>query len=119
LKDEADENGYLNIDEHPAALVADIATDPNGACLEEGTGRVNTIYVLVNVEGTLKIATGSVYSYYEFSQPLEDRLTDKEWRIMLGIDTATDDSGNPIYNTDREDVEQPSWVYEFKMPSVY
>jgi hypothetical protein len=114
LKDEADENGYLNIDEHPAALVADIATDPNGACLEEGTGRVNTIYVLVNVEGSLKIATGSVYSYYEFSQPIDERLTDKSWRYMLGIDA--DEEGNWY---EGEKVEQPSWVYEFKMPSVY
>jgi hypothetical protein len=116
MKDEAGENGYLTTREHPAALVADIATDPNGSCLEVGTGSVDKIYVVVNVEGSLRIATGTVYSYYEFEQPLAERLTDQEWRIMLGIDLATDENGNFIYNSEREDVEQPSWVYEFKMP---
>jgi hypothetical protein len=117
MKDEANENGYVAVDEHPSALVADIATDPNGTCLEVGTGGVDTIYVVVNVEGSLRIATGTVYSYYEFEQPLTERLTDQEWRIMLGIDLATDENGNFIYNSEREDVEQPSWVYEFKMPN--
>ncbi|MBO5509727.1 MAG: DUF3160 domain-containing protein, partial [Lachnospiraceae bacterium] len=115
LKDKADANGYIDTRENPAAIIADIATDPNGSCLEVGTGSVDKIYVVVNVEGTLKIATGTVYSYYEFAQPIDQRLTDKDWRIMLGIDQAVDENGMPIWDNDREEVQQPSWINEFKV----
>lgn len=27
---------------------------------------------------------GPVYTYYEFERPLKDRLTDTQWRTMLG-----------------------------------
>ncbi|MBR4225133.1 MAG: DUF3160 domain-containing protein, partial [Oscillospiraceae bacterium] len=76
--------------EHPAAIVADIATDPNGRCLEVGTGSPMTIYVLVEVDGQLKLATGVTYSFYEFTQPVSERLTDKEWRRKIGIDRSND-----------------------------
>lgn len=115
LKDKADANGYIDTRENPAAIIADIATDPNGSCLEVGTGSVDKIYVVVNVEGTLKIATGTVYSYYEFEQPIDQRLTDKDWRIMLGIDQAVDENGMPIWDSSREEVQQPSWISEFKV----
>ncbi|MFA5536910.1 MAG: DUF3160 domain-containing protein [Bacillota bacterium] len=71
------------ISENPAALVADVATDPNGMVLQEATGSVYDIYVLVAVEGFPKIAKGKVYSHYEFIWPLEDRLTDKKWQGIL------------------------------------
>ena len=73
----------LYLIENPAAVVADVATDPNGYALEEGTGWVNKIYVAVPIDGKLKIAVGGVYSYYEFAQPMEKRLNDKEWREIL------------------------------------
>jgi len=79
---------YLNA--NPAALVADVATDPNGTVLEEATGKIDTIYVLVEVEGVVKIAQGGVYSYYEFPWPLSDRLTDKKWRELLTSDDVPD-----------------------------
>lgn len=72
---------YLN--DNPAALIADVATDPNGSVLEEATGRIFEIYVAVPIDGQLRIAKGGVYSYYEFLWPLSDRLTDAKWREML------------------------------------
>lgn len=69
--------------ENPAALVADVATDPNGQVLEEATGHIFEIYAVVPVDGSLRIARGGVYSHYEFPWPLEDRLTDKKWHGML------------------------------------
>lgn len=110
-----DPNASLSAREHPAALVTDIATDPNGACLEVGTGGVDKIYVVVNVEGVLRIATGTVYSFYEFTQPLDQRLTDTEWKIMLGIEQEVGPDGYPIFDSEREKVEQPSWISEFKL----
>ena len=82
LKDEGVDDPSAII-ENPAALIADVATDPNGQVLEEGTGYVSNIYAVVPVDGTLRIAKGAVYSYYEFPWPLDDRLTDEKWKGML------------------------------------
>lgn len=76
------------LDENPAAIIADVATDPNGSVLEVGTGKISEIYVVVPIDGKLRIAKGGVYSYYEFAWPLSDRLTDKKWREMLNSSTA-------------------------------
>lgn len=70
---------YVN----PAALVTDVATNPGGEVLQEATGHVNDIYVIVSVEGILRIAKGTVYSYYEFPWDAGDRLTDEKWQEML------------------------------------
>jgi hypothetical protein len=69
--------------DRPAALVADVANDPNGRVLEEATGNIFEIYAVVPVDGKLRIALGGVYSYYEFPWPLNDRLTDSRWHKML------------------------------------
>lgn len=71
------------IDEQPAALVADVATDPNGAVLEQATGKIFNIYSIVPVEDELRITKGGVFSHYEFTQPLNNRLTDEKWREMV------------------------------------
>ena len=76
------------LDQNPAAIVADVATDPNGLVLEEATGNIFEIYAVVPVEGKLKLAKGGVYSYYEFPHPMSDRLTDQKWREMLDNDKA-------------------------------
>ncbi len=79
---------YLS--ENPSAIVADVATDPNGLVLEEGTGRIYEIYVVFPIDGELRIARGGVYSYYEFAWPMSDRLTDKKWRDLLNSGEAPD-----------------------------
>jgi hypothetical protein len=76
------------LDQNPAAIVADVATDPNGQVLEEGTGKISEIYVVVPVDGKLRITKGGVYSYYEFPWPLSDRLTDTKWRELLNSGQA-------------------------------
>jgi len=76
------------LDQNPAAIVADVATDPNGQVLEEGTGKISEIYVVVPIDGKLRIAKGGVYSYYEFTWPMSDRLTDKKWRELLNSSQA-------------------------------
>ena len=81
---EASGMGQRNyLDQNPAALVADVATDPNGSVLEEATGHVWEIMVAFPLDGQLHLASGGVYSYYEFPQPIDDRLTDAKWREML------------------------------------
>ena len=85
-KETGSQRDYLN--ENPAAIIADVATDPNGQVLEVGTGNISEIYVVVPVDGKLKIAKGGVYSYYEFTWPMSDRLTDKKWRELLNSGQA-------------------------------
>ncbi len=77
--------GYRTMD-HPSSLVTDIATDPNGLCLQVGTGLPNVIYVLVQFDGEIRICKGAVYSFYQFTRPLSQRMTDEEWNEMTRYD---------------------------------
>lgn len=66
------------------AVVADVHTDSNSdKCLEEGVGYPLEIFVIVNEGRTVRITRGAIFSYYEFTQPIADRLTDEAWRKML------------------------------------
>lgn len=78
-----DDRRFMTPQEQPAALVADIATDPNGTVLQTATN-VGTIYVIVNVDGSPRIASGSVYLFYQFEQPFAERMTDQDWWVELG-----------------------------------
>jgi hypothetical protein len=77
-----DANRYTAVDDNPAMLIADVASAP-GEVLEEGTGYINNIYVIVPVEGELRITKGAVYSQYEFKVPSSSRMTNEQWRAML------------------------------------
>jgi hypothetical protein len=67
-------------------LVADVHTDTNtGQVLEEAVGYVNLILVVYKTPGgSLRAGAGPVFSYYEFKQPMSDRLTDEAWKELLG-----------------------------------
>lgn len=72
------------------AIIADIGSADEMA-VEIGTGWVDKIYVLVpDDEGRFQVATGGVFSYYEFLQPTSRRLTDEAWRKMLRDETVPD-----------------------------
>jgi len=64
------------------AVIADVATSQND-CLEEGVGHANEIYVVVPIHGKLYLTRGATFSYYEFTHPASDRLTDESWQKML------------------------------------
>lgn len=104
----------INSQEYPAALVVDIATDPNGSVLEAATGNPSTIYVVVKVDGKVKIASGSVYSFYQFAWPMEDRLTDTKWRQMQGI--VPNESGS---YENSEQIAQPEWTGSYRCDYGY
>ncbi|WP_407427771.1 DUF3160 domain-containing protein [Treponema sp.] len=54
-----------------------------GLCLEVGVARPHKIYVPLNdSQGGKRIAIGFCFSYYEFTQPVNNRLTDDEWKDM-------------------------------------
>ncbi len=65
------------------AIVADVHTDPNtGLVLEEGVGDAFVIIVLVPIGKDVQAAHGGVFSYYEFKQPMDNRLTDEAWQKL-------------------------------------
>ena len=65
-------------------LVVDVHTDANThRVLEEAVGYPFIIYVMVSIEGKLTLTRGAVFSYYEFTKPMDKRLTDEKWQEML------------------------------------
>ena len=103
---------YLNYSyQSPCPVVADIATDPNGSVLEVASGKAQRMYVVFPLDGELHIGSGSVYSFYQFEQPISERLTDEEWRAMLDGGYLDDDwNWTPIEN----EIEQPEWTSTYR-----
>lgn len=87
----------LTEDDLNMALVADVHTaDP--FALEEGVGKADTLLAIVPIEGKLYFARGSVFSYYEFLQPVAQRMTDETWKKSLA---------------DGKDHPRPHWVTSY------
>ncbi|RZB29105.1 MAG: hypothetical protein AEth_01709 [Candidatus Argoarchaeum ethanivorans] len=80
-------------------IIADVHTDGNTLqVLEEGVGYVDMIVVAYKLpDERILVGAGPVMSYYEFKQPMDERLTDEAWRELL-------DSNPP---------KKPGWVPNF------
>jgi hypothetical protein len=77
-----------SMDNNDMAVVADVATAystrlSSTLALEEGVGRAVPIYVAVQRGGRRILTRGAIFTYYEFTQPADDRLTDEKWRAIL------------------------------------
>lgn len=107
------EEGMYGV-KNPCPVIADIATDPNGTVLEVGTGGAQIIYILINVDGQVKIAKGMVYSFYQFEQPIAERLTDSEWRTKLGMEWRED-----VGYAKDEDLVQPKWTQDYRIKRTF
>ncbi len=89
------------------AVVADVYTangdnNPNHSILYEGVGPAHDIYVVVEVDGYLRLMRGGVFSYREFKRPSnEQRLNDEEWQQLLEKSPNTG---------------KPSWMQEIIVP---
>ena len=51
--------GDLDAQEIPVSLVTELAADPNGAVLQAANGRPTQLYVIVPMDGTLRISFGA------------------------------------------------------------
>ena len=82
-----------------ATIVADVHTDANTKnVLEEALGKFNILIVVYSdSEGKLYASAGPTYNYFEFKQPMSQRLTDEEWVELL--------ANNPP--------EPPEWTEKF------
>ena len=89
------------------AVVADVytangATNPEKSILYEAVGPAHEIYVVVEVDGHLRLMRGGVFSYREFKRPIDEpRMTDEEWQEKL----------KSYPNTGK-----PSWMEEITIP---
>jgi hypothetical protein len=119
--------GHTYMEEEPqAAVIADVATDPDpGIVLEEAVGRVDEIHVVVPVvdaDGTtfLQVAKGAVFSYYEFPWPSSDRLTDEKWRKMLddGKAPSRPEWTASFFTTEGESSDLATAVFGFQQSLV-
>ena len=86
-------------DAFKVTLVADVHTEGNTKkVLEIGTGKLDWLLVAhLAQDGRIGLAVGPVLGYYEFPWPMDDRLTDEKWRMML------DEGEAPL---------RPDWVKE-------
>ncbi|HML74807.1 MAG TPA: DUF3160 domain-containing protein [Anaerohalosphaeraceae bacterium] len=66
-------------------MIADVHTDTNSqTVVEEGTGFIDLVVVACPLSnGSILLSVGPVFSYYEFKQPMAQRLTDAEWKLLL------------------------------------
>jgi len=70
-------------------VVADVHTSYiTKLALEEATGYPLTLYAAFEYQGKIWLFAGASYSYYEFTTPLENRLTDEEWIKLLDAGQA-------------------------------
>jgi hypothetical protein len=84
--------------------VIDVHTDPNSRdALEEGVGDCNFLVVAVDNEDDRMIYVGPSYSYYEFRQPVDNRLTDVQWQEMLATG---------------QQPPRPDWTKAFQAPKL-
>lgn len=73
------------------SLIADVHTDQNtGEVLEVGSGPLDLMLVVfTRPDGQLEAAAGPVLSYYEFTAPMDGRMTDGDWRGVISSGGAT------------------------------
>ena len=83
--------GEADPEELKMAIVADVYTHvDNKKVLEVGVGIPNRIWLLLSDgQGGKRIARGYTFSYYEFYHPMDDRLTDEQWRKVV-YDASSD-----------------------------
>lgn len=77
-------------------LVADVHTDTNSQqVLEEAVGYIDLILVLYPINESYRIAVGPIFSYYEFKQSMDERLTDEKWMDLI------------------DSIGRPNWIKSF------
>ncbi|MFH2102797.1 MAG: DUF3160 domain-containing protein [Chloroflexota bacterium] len=93
-----------DLSDQRAALVADVATGPSETgglvVLEEAIGHPAPIIVVLP-DAPWRVAVGAVFTYYEFTVPASERMTDETWQAMIEAGT------NP---------PQPDWTRTFIAP---
>jgi hypothetical protein len=84
--------------------IVDVHTDPESkSVLEQGVGNCNFLIIAIDNEHNRMIYVGPTYSYYEFRQPANNRLTDDAWQEKLSVGTEP---------------PRPAWTDAFQAPKI-
>jgi hypothetical protein len=84
-------------------VVADVHTDPDSAsCLEVAVGDAMLGVIAIDNDKDRMVYVGPLYSYYEFHQPVQQRLTDPEWANMIATGKLP---------------ARPAWTKDFVAPT--
>ncbi len=104
--DTSEEIGRVDISDLKSALVADVASGPapdgsSVVALTEAVGEPVPIFVILP-DAPWRIAVGAVYSYYEFTVPSAERMTDEQWqeKVKAGQTPARPDWTNSFTSVD-------------------
>ena len=92
----------LTEDDRDMALVADIHTAVPLA-FTVAVGHADDLIAVVPIDGKLYLARGPVFSYYEFTVPMSERMTDEKWKAQL---------------RDGKAPPRPFWVSSFFVPKA-
>ena len=85
----------------PVPLVSAVSGAGTQLILEAATGYVDRIYMIIPASnGTIQLAQGGIFSYYEFQRPRSDPLTDARW-----LDQIT-----------QTPADSPAWTANFLPP---
>jgi hypothetical protein len=79
----------LVADVHSAPVLFNEGPLPGvAAVLEAGTGGCDWLVIAIDNQDDRAVYVGPVYSYFEFPQPADNRLSDEQWQQMLERRTA-------------------------------
>ncbi|MBI9042970.1 MAG: DUF3160 domain-containing protein [Anaerolineaceae bacterium] len=67
----------------PLPVIAAVSGAGADQILEAAVGNVDRIMVIIPYKNQLLVSQGGIFSYYEFPQPRNQRLSDEEWRDLL------------------------------------
>jgi hypothetical protein len=98
-------------------VIADVHTADFDA-LEVGVGNAHEIYVIVEIEGKLKLTRGAIFSFYEFPWPSSDRLTDEKWQEMLKNGSAPEQPAWINYKSNLRQEKQLTPLYKPDLPDI-
>lgn len=96
----------------PAALVTDVATNPDAGTVLEAATDLGEIYVITYFDGKPRLMKGAVFTLYQFESPISERMTDERWR---------DARNETVQVAERkwENVYKPvDWMDVYAMPST-
>ncbi|MBR5348541.1 MAG: DUF3160 domain-containing protein [Lachnospiraceae bacterium] len=107
--------GQNNWEVDSMAIVADVATDTtNGLCLEEAIGGASEIFVVFPIDGELHVASGAVYTQYQFTRDIDKRMTDKEWQDQFEYRWVEYDENGYGGYFPPNNPEHPEWTNSYR-----
>jgi len=72
---------YKNDEDKSMATVADVHTDANSQqVLEVAVGQPVQLFTVAPFGGDVYVMKGGMFSYYEFTRPMSERMTDAQWQ---------------------------------------